>query len=212
MRRLAILGASGHGRVVADMASLIGWEEIVFFDDKFPNLRESGTWPVVGRSAALLESSAEYAGVVVAIGICRVRLEQHRRLRQAGAPLVSIVHPAASLSPRAALGIGGVLMAGAVVNIGAALGEACIVNSGATVDHDCVIGDGVHIAPGAHVSGTVVIGERTWIGVGATVKNDIAIGADVMVGAGAVVVKPVPDGLTVVGSPARPYNNDVGRD
>ena len=212
MRRLAILGASGHGRVVADIASLIGWEEIVFFDDGFPGLSQSGPWPVRGSSAELRESHSEFAGVVVAIGLCRARLERHRQLREAGAPLVSIVHPAASVSARAVLGIGGVLMAGAVVNIGATLGEACIVNSGATVDHDCVIGDGVHIAPGAHISGTVVIGDRTWIGVGATVRNDIAIGADVMVGAGAVVVKPVPDGVTVVGSPARPYKHDVRLD
>ncbi|MEO6527849.1 MAG: acetyltransferase [Gemmatimonadaceae bacterium] len=212
MKSLAILGASGHGRVVADMASLIGWDDIVFFDDKYPRLTTSGPWPVVGNTAALLESHGAYAGVVVAIGICRVRLEKHRQLREAGAALVSIVHPAASVSPRAMVRIGGVLMPGAVVNIGAALGEACIVNSGATVDHDCVIGDGVHIAPGAHVSGTVVIGEGSWIGVGATVRNDIAIGADVIVGAGAVVVKLVRDGLTVVGSPARPYKSAVGLD
>ena len=36
MNCLAILGASGHGKVVAEIAELQGWKKIVFFDDAFP--------------------------------------------------------------------------------------------------------------------------------------------------------------------------------
>ena len=33
MAKLAIIGASGHGKVLADIAELTGWEEIDFYDD-----------------------------------------------------------------------------------------------------------------------------------------------------------------------------------
>ncbi len=38
MSRLAVLGASGHGKVVADCAELVGWSDIVFFDDAWPKI------------------------------------------------------------------------------------------------------------------------------------------------------------------------------
>jgi hypothetical protein len=44
MKRLAILGASGHGKVVADTALSAGWAEVVFFDDGWPGLQANGHW------------------------------------------------------------------------------------------------------------------------------------------------------------------------
>jgi sugar O-acyltransferase (sialic acid O-acetyltransferase NeuD family) len=202
--RLALLGAGGHGKVVADAAQLAGWTDIEFFDDTWPSKEKHGPWPVVGDAATLLSRSKQFDGAVVTIGDCIARLRMHCALQDAGAHLTSIVHPAATVSRYARIGAGSVLMAGAIVNIEAVLGQACIVNTGATIDHECVLGDGVHVAPGAHISGNVTIGAGSWIGVGASVRQGIQIGSNVMVGAGAVVVKPVADGMTVVGSPAEP--------
>lgn len=203
MRRLALLGAGGHAKVVADAALLAGWESVAMFADGPPAAAHDARWPRLGDADALLARLAEFDGVLVAIGDCDARLAQHRRLRDAGAPMATVVHPRATVSPHARLGGGSVLMAGAIVNVDAVLGEACIVNTGATVDHDCRLGDGVHIAPGAHLSGAVVVGERSWIGVGAAVRQGMRIGAGVTVGAGAVVVSTVTDDITVVGVPAR---------
>lgn len=203
MNTLALLGASGHGKVVADAALASGWQEVVFFDDAWPRLTMNGRWPVVGNMASLLSSDQDFEGVLVAIGNCAIRWEKHQTLRAAGARLATVVHPRASLSPFATLGLGSVMMAGAVVNVDALVGDACIINTGATVDHDCKLEHGVHVSPGAHLSGNVTVGALSWIGVGATVRQSMHIGSDVMVGAGAVVVESVPNGLTVVGSPAR---------
>jgi acetyltransferase-like isoleucine patch superfamily enzyme len=78
-----------------------------------------------------------------------------------------------------------------------------VMNSGAIVEHDCALAHGVHVSPGAVLSGGVNVGARTWIGAGASVIQGIVIGADVTIGAGAVVIRDVPDGVTVVGVPAR---------
>lgn len=200
--RLAVLGAGGHGRVVADAALAEGWDEVVLFDDGAG--RTSGPWSVAGNRSVLLDRLGDFDGVAIGIGDNAARRTAIQQLSDAGARLARVIHPRATVSPHAEIGVGSVVFAGAVVNIGARLGRAVIVNTGAVVDHDCVLADGVHVAPGAHLAGGVVVGAESWIGVGAAVREYMTIGARVMVGAGAVVVKPVADGLTVAGVPARP--------
>lgn len=202
--RLAILGASGHGKVVADTALAAGWQHVVFFDDAWPSNSALGPWQVIGNMQSLLSRATEFDGVIVAIGNCRIRAEKHRSLKLAGAHAATIIHPRAWVSPYASVGAGSVVMAAAVVNMDVRIGEAGIINTGATVDHDCWLDDAVHISPGAHLSGNVRVGAASWIGVGAAVRQGVVIGSGVLVGAGAVVVKPIPDGVTVVGNPAKP--------
>ena len=204
MKKLAILGASGHGKVLADIALLQGWDEVIFFDDAWPEKQAVSRWPIAGDGAALLRRAGDFDGVAIGIGHCATRLEKHPLLAKAGFVLPVLQHPTAIVSTYAQLGAGSVLMAGSVVNVDAQIGTACIINTGATVDHDCVLADGVHIAPGAHVSGGVTIGAGAWVGVGACVRQGLYIGAGAMVGAGAVVLRDVPAGATVVGNPARP--------
>ena len=203
-----MLGASGHGGVVADAALAAGWDEVEFFDDRWPGIAGVGPWNIVGDTVALLGDHARYAGVIVAIGANRARLARHRALAAAGAAMTTVVHPSAVVSPFATLGDGSVLCALAVINPFARTGAAVILNTGATVDHDCVLGDGVHVSPGAHIGGAVSIGEASWIGIGAAVRQGILIGAGVIVGAGAAVVTDIADGITVVGVPARKLNNE----
>ncbi len=201
-RSLAILGAGGHGRVVADCAETLGWT-VDFFDDSASPL-EPGPWPLVGDGASLLERISAYGGVVVGIGANRVRLDRQRVLEELGARIATLVHPGATVSRHARLGAGTVVFAGAVVNVGAVIGEACIINTGAGVDHDDRLADGVHLSPGAHLAGGVTIGECAWIGLGASVKEGVVIGRNVRIGAGAAVINSTPDDLDLVGVPARP--------
>jgi len=201
--RLAILGASGHGKVIADMAMLLGYTGVVFFDDAWPRKSDVSRWSVIGTTEMLLGSIADFDAVISGIGCNRVRLEKHVLLAASGAPLVTLLHPNATVSYFAQIGMGSLICACAAVNVDAVLGAGVIVNTGATVDHDCRLADGVHIAPGAHLSGDVHVGTGSWIGVGACVKQGVHIGSDVMVGAGAVVVSDILDGTVVVGNPAQ---------
>lgn len=203
MRRLAIFGAGGHGQVIADAALTNGWEDIVFFDDAWPGLKEAGQWPVVGAFSSATGDAARFEGAIVGIGDNTARLAKMEELA-ASASFVTVVHPAAWVSSSSRIAPASAIFAGAVVNPFAQLGRACIINTCASVDHHCVLADGVHVSPGAHLGGGVTIGKGSWIGIGAAVRDGVTIGAGVVVGAGAAVVSDVPDGVTVVGVPAKP--------
>lgn len=203
-QNLAIIGAGGHGRVVADCAAAAGWTSISFFDDRYPDSNETAIWPILGNPHTLLNSVPRFDGVIVAIGNGAARLAWHEKLDQAGAVLVNVIHPRSCVSPHAQLGRGVVVAPGAIINIGASISDAAIINTAASVDHDCNIGEAVHVAPGAHMSGNVTIGRLSWIGAGAVIRQGVNIGARTMIGAGAVVVTDLGSDVVAIGCPAKP--------
>ncbi|MDY2594659.1 MAG: acetyltransferase [Oliverpabstia sp.] len=194
MKKLVIIGASGHGKVIADIAVKNGYEEIVFLDDD-ENIKECAGFPVVGKTSEAVNIDGDK---IIAIGNAKIREWIQSDLEN----VVTLIHPAALISRRVCIGTGTVVMAGAVINSDAVIGDGCIINTGASVDHDCKIGNYSHISVGAHVAGTVEIGERTWIGAGATVSNNVNICNNCMIGAGAVVIKDIEEPGTYVGVPA----------
>lgn len=199
MKQLVIIGASGHGKVVADIAKKSGYESITFLDDR-EDLAECGGYPVAGMCSTFADYPCD---IIVAIGNPVVRERFLNKLEGAGKSVPVLIHPSAVIAEDVMIGKGTVIAAGAVVNPGAVIGKGCIINTCSSVDHDCQLENYVHVAVGVHVAGTVHIGERTWIGAGATVNNNVSICADCMIGAGAVVVKDICEKGTYVGVPAR---------
>jgi sugar O-acyltransferase (sialic acid O-acetyltransferase NeuD family) len=202
--RLLVIGAGGHGRVVADTAASSGtFSRIAFVDDAYPDSRSAGAWPVVGRISTLSALRAEFDACVPAMGKGTLRLEVFELARAAGFDMPAIIHPRAVVSEYASIGAGSVVIGGAVVNVGVSVGVACIVNTGATIDHDCQLADGVHVCPGVSLAGNVKVGSLAWLGIGSCVIQGRSIGARATVGAGSVVIRDVEEGVTVVGNPAR---------
>ncbi|MBQ8174435.1 MAG: acetyltransferase [Clostridia bacterium] len=202
-QKLIIVGAGGHGRVVADLAERLGcYGSILFLDDGGPI---GGN--VVGGVSACKTYLAD-SDFFIAIGDNATRERLFAELDALGASIATLVHPFACVSPHATLGGGSIVMAGAVIQSGATLGRGIIVNTGATVDHDCRLADFCHVAVGAHLAGTVTVGERTVVGAGAMIVNNVNIPADSIIGAGAVVVKNISERGTYVGVPARRLHAD----
>lgn len=199
MKRLGIIGASGHGKVVSDIARNMGYEEILFFDDSAGGSSCNG-YPIVGKSTDIFHFDCEG---IVAIGNSQVRQTLQERLESGGIHVPVLIHPHAVLAQDVTIGAGTVIMAGAVINPGSTIGKGCIINTCASVDHDCHIHDYVHISVGAHLAGTVQVGHNTWVGIGAVVSNNLSICAECMIGAGAVVCRSIGEKGTYVGVPAR---------
>lgn len=200
--RLFILGAGGHGKVVADAASLTEcWSEILFLDDRFPSLKACESWPVVGAFDAVSAKTRPGDQAIVGLGSSVARETLAEELKTLCIPLATVVHPQASFSAGSTVGAGTVVLAGSTVAISARIGEGCIINARASVDHDGVVGDFSHICPGAHVGATAVVGTHCWIGIGALVENNITLGNKIIVGAGAAVVQDVATDTTMTGAP-----------
>lgn len=195
--KLIIIGASGHGRVVADIAKKCGYDEIVFLDNN-PNLSTCACYPILGADSMVSQLEGD---LFIAVGNGQIRKKLMEKEGNRHFPV--LVHPNAVVADDVVIGCGSVVMAGAVINPGVQIGKGAIINTCGSVDHDCKLDDFVHVSVGAHVAGTVTIGENTWIGAGATVSNNVNICGGCMIGAGAVVIKDIDEPGTYVGVPAR---------
>ena len=198
--RLIIIGASGHGRVVADIAKRT-YEEIVFLDND-PGLKECAGYPVIGPDVMVKELKGD---VFVAIGNAEIRKRLMERDKNRVFPV--LIHPSAVIADGVEIGGGSVVMAGVVINPGSRIGKGCIINTGSIVDHDCEIGDYSHIS-GAHLAGTVKIGNNVWIGVESVVSNNLSICSNTIIGAGSVVIRSIKEEGTYIGVPAKTMCKD----
>jgi len=115
----------------------------------------------------------------------------------------SPIHPTAYFGSNVSCGEGVCIGPHVVVAPNCRIGNFCIINRASSIGHDTVLGDFSTIAPGVTIAGMVKIGCKTTIGIGATVVNDLCVGDNSVVGAGSVVLDDVPDGVVVVGTPAR---------
>ena len=200
--KLIIIGASGHGKVVADIAIKMNkWQRIAFLDDD-ESIKTSMGLEVIGKTADALTYKDE-ADFFVAIGNNAVRERVQEKLIEQGLNVVSLIHPGSVIGTDVEVGIGTAVMAGVVINSSSRIGKGCIINTSSSLDHDNVIEDYVHISPGVRTAGSVSIGKGTWLGIGSIVSNNINICSGCKVGAGAVVVKDIPEPGTYVGVPVR---------
>ncbi|WP_404459796.1 acetyltransferase [Sutcliffiella horikoshii] len=200
--KLLIIGASGHGKVVADIALKMNkWQSIAFLDDD-KSIKSSLGLQVIGTSDDVFTHINEHE-IFVGIGNNDTRQKILEILESLGASLPVLIHPNAVIGTQVDLGIGTAVMAGAIINSCTKIGKGCIVNTGSTIDHDNNIEDFVHISPGAHLAGTVKVGKGSWLGVGSVVSNNISITKGCKIGAGSVVLKDIYEPGVYVGTPAK---------
>ena len=199
-KKLMIIGASGHGKVVADIAKQCGYTKISFLDDN-QNLKECLEYPVVGTTSCYnIYTDNDF---FVAIGNGKIRERVYNELLNNKLRVVTLIHPNATIASHVSIGIGTGVMAGTIINPSCEIGVGCIVNTGSTIDHDNKIGNFSHISIGSHLAGNVTIGKQTWVCAGAVIKNNISVCENCIIGAGAVVVKDIEKSGTFIGVPAK---------
>lgn len=205
---LLIAGASGHGKVLADIATKSKqYERILFLDDD-KNIHEVMSFPVIGTIMPDMDLFVRWfrhsnIEIIIAIGDSQIRMKKQEMFEKTGMKIATLIHPSAVIGQNVFIGAGTTVMANAVINSATKIGKGCIINTMASVDHDNLIEDYVHISVGSHLAGTVSVGRHTWIGIGAIVNNNIKICEDCMIGAGAVVVKNISQKGVYVGIPAK---------
>ena len=203
MKRLAIIGAGGHGKVIAEIALLTGWGSVEFYDDDFPNKTKLDDFSIKGGFDRLISKSNLYDGFHVAIGNNRTRLNVLKQLQKLDLFCPNIIAPSAFVSKTASLGSGISIMPNVVINAKTIIDDGVILNTACSVDHDCIISSGAHVSPGANLAGYVSVGICSWVGIGSTIINNKVIGNDTVIGAGSVVIRDIPNNVTAVGVPTK---------
>jgi sugar O-acyltransferase (sialic acid O-acetyltransferase NeuD family) len=203
MKKIAIIGAGGHAKVVREIAEAIGYEivchivlenevnisKLYFSDSEFKNNFDS--------------TDVLLANGIGSISSAGARKKAFEKYSQEGFNFPVLIHPSSVVSKSANLGKGTVVMAGTIVQAEVQTGDNVILNSRSVIDHDCSIGSHSHIATGAVLSGGVVIGGDCHIGAGSCLRNNIKIGNNIIIGVGAVVVGDLSIAGTYIGVPAR---------
>lgn len=206
--KLIIIGAGGHGKVVADIAIKNQFEVLGFLDDDTSKIN-NGKYKIIGTVHDMdnisknIDISMNKIYFFVAIGNNKTRENIAKLLEQKGLNQTILIHPSAVIDETVDIGEGTVVMANAVINAECKVGKGCIVNTSSSIDHDCIIGDFVHISPGVHIAGSVQIGKRTWMGIGSNTINNISICENCIIGASSLVSKNIIEEGTYLGTPCR---------
>jgi sugar O-acyltransferase (sialic acid O-acetyltransferase NeuD family) len=202
MGKICLFGASGHGKVVKDIAKSLKINVETFIDDN-PKSKFIDEVPVKFFQEL---SKYELHEFIISIGNNRIRKIINEKIK---VPFTKLIHNNANISPSVIFSEGTVVMAGVVINADTNIGKHVIINTSAVIEHDCKIGDFVHISPSVTITGNVSIGEGSHIGAGSVIIPNITIGKWVTIGAGSIIIKNIPDYAVVVGNPGKiiKYNN-----
>lgn len=191
-KKLAIIGAGGHGKVVGEIAVLNQYDTIDFFDDR-SNQIKNFPFKITGNLELLKKKLKNYGNFFVAIGDNKTRYNKISWLKKEMKNIVSLIHPKSTVSQFSSIAAGSCVMANAAVNAGTSIKEGVIVNTSSSIDHDCLIGDYVHISPNCSLSGKVSVGKFTHLGTGTSVHPGINIGQYVKTGIGSKIYKDLPN-------------------
>jgi len=203
-KTLIIIGAGGHGKVVADSAEEMAcYDEIFYLDGRAPELKVCGVWQVIDQPQNFIKYNQENVDFFVAIGENLTRKKWLTTLMDSNINVATIIHPKAVISKHASVDQGSLICANATINPFTQIGIGCIVNTAASIDHDCVIEEFVHIAPGNNIAGTVKVDKLSFVGIGCSIIQGITIGKNSVIGAGSAVVTNISDNTLAVGCPAK---------
>lgn len=205
-KETVLVGYSGHGLMVGDVALSSGLE-LSYYSDLKQNMNNIFNLEYLG-----FEGNEDYKhwekqySYILGIGNNKIREKTGQLLSKKQQNILTVTHQSSSISKFARIGRGCFVSRNVSINVMTAIEDFCILNTGCIVEHECIIKQSAHIAPGAVLAGNVKIGQRTFVGANSVIKQGVTIGNDVIIGAGAVVINDVPDNQTVVGNPAKQKN------
>jgi len=202
MSKIYIIGAGGHGQVVADTIIKMGFQPTGFLDDKESLIScKIMNIPIIGTISLAKTLNGRF---IIAIGDNKIRKKIVDKLNFPDDKYLTVIHPSAIIGKDVRIGVGSMIIGGVVINTQTNIGKHTIINTAVSIDHHNTIGNFVHIAPGSHTGGNVTIGEGSFLGIGTSVIPNKKIGNWVITGAGSVVIRNIPNNCTVVGIPAKP--------
>ena len=188
---LILIGAGGHARACIDAVEQEGIYKIAGL---IGLAKEVGTkhfgYEVLATDLELPVLAKQYRFALVTIGQIQTaeqRIRLYSQAQDSGFTIPTVIAPTAYFSPHTTIGVGSIVMHGAIINAGAQVGKNCIINSNSLIEHDAHIEDHCHISTGVILNGDTSIGTGTFIGSRAVIKEGVSIGSNSLVGMGIMV-------------------------
>ena len=207
-RDCVLIGYSGHGYVVTDIALSCQYV-VTYYSDKNEVVRN----PYQLRYAGC-EQTEHFIGwnkgyhFLLGIGDNKIREKIARIIEARSESILTLIHPTAAVSSTALIGKGVVAAPNVSINALVQVEAFAILNTGCIIEHECRVGTASHIAPGAVLTGNVCVGNQTFVGANSVIRQELTIGNNVIIGAGSVVLRDIPDNEIWVGNPARKIRNN----
>lgn len=205
MKDLILVGGGGHCRSVIEAAESCGRKIRGIIDlPQFAGTEVSG-YKVIGSDDDIEKYivDCEFVVTLGSIENSVPRQKLHKRIKEVGGKLATVIASTAFVSSRAQIGEGTVVLHQAVVNSSAKVGESVIINTGAIVEHDAEVGDLTHVSTGAKVNGACKVGSRCFVGSGAVMVQGKMLCDDSFLGAGSLLARNADTPGSYIGFPAR---------
>lgn len=206
MKNLFIVGAGGFGREVYAWIKhhpefnktfvLAG-----FLDDNAEALKRFGNFAHVEslKNHTVLNTHI----YICALGLPLVKSKLLAPLIEQKAEFISFVHPTVVIGERVKLGRGVVVCPGVSISVDISIGDFSMIGPNTTIGHDGTIGSWCTLCAQCDITGRVTINDGVFLGSRVSIIPGKKVGSNSILGAGSVVISDVPDGVTVVGNPAR---------
>ncbi len=207
MKKIILIGGGGHCRSCIDVIKLenkYSIEGILDAEEQIGNMIDG--YPILGNDERIdefVEKGFHFLITVGQIKSVQIRQSLFEKLLQKNASIAVVISPKAHVSTNAKIGIGTIVLHGAIINAGADIGQNAIINSLSLIEHDTKIGNHTHVSTGALINGTCTIGNKSFIGSGVVVANNINIADNVVVGAGSLVRKNIAESGRFAGNPIK---------
>lgn len=208
MKRIIVIGASGHARIIIDCLERGGEYQVAgLLDDRLPVGEERFGLPILGAPGDIAKLAAEYAlaGGVVGIGDNWTRRLVYQAVRELAPDFrfVSVIHPSAQIGSDVTIGDGSVVMAGGIVSPGATVGNNCVISTNSSLGHESTMNEHGSLSPKVATGGNVRIGTCTAVMLGVSIAHGVTIGDHTVVGAGSLVLRDLPSNCVAYGTPAK---------
>lgn len=221
-QRVRIFGAGVRASLVVD---LIGWQfadmfEVEGFYDDFPAADGRGPagLPILGSFAqglaelpALASSGSTAAFIAAGTRTSAAGYRVLAALFESKVPVVSLVSPAAHVSPSASIGHNALVCPGVYIGTEVRIGHLFCAHGGTVIEHHSSVGDNVLMGPGCSIASACRVGSHVFLGAGSTLIPRVKIGEGTLLGAGSVVLGEIPPHSVAYGRPARPQR-PIGQD
>jgi sugar O-acyltransferase (sialic acid O-acetyltransferase NeuD family) len=217
LKKIIIIGAGGHSKVIVDIIKNEQKYEIAgFIDNNLPIGHKVLDYKVLGKEEEIntIINKHEIFGGIIAIGDNYIRCNVEKKIKELcnEFKFINCIHPKSHIAFNVVMGEGNVVMAGATINTSTEIGSQCILNTNCSIDHDNRIANFASIAPNAATGGNVVVGEFSAIGIGATVKHNVSIGYNCIIGSSSLVNKDAQSNSVYYGMPAKFIrNHELGK-